>query len=247
MYTADGVGLTHKRIDGEASKVLFDTSVKPNKEYDPEPELIPGEINFRERIAHMKWADRNNQPYPRVTFSHGALNEYIVAHYDSGMLVFRVEKNSQPLLIWQYDQAGIAGRAEINLLDVTGDGQKEILSYWREDGYEQLRIYEKVGEYFRRISSFSPPEKQEFFKQCDDNPDKSYKEQVCPDDIRFFTKENQIKVSDLDGDKIPEIHFPTYWSVDLESFVGEEFYVAYKWTGGVYKLWKKQPKPFVVE
>lgn len=209
-----------------------------------EPELPFGQITKADRIKHIEWSYQNKKPYPQDSLIKEGPKEYVVTYYqpntmndsvlnnekEGGVLLFKIIDN-KPELIWENnDTSGI--HASVWFEDVTSDNQNELLVLWKSDHTEVLRIYSTFNEEFELISPLVQP-----WKNVKDYPSDSFYSPLYSDDY------HPIQLDDLDGDKIPEIWFPTTMNKDL-SF-GEKRHVAYKWDGGKYFIWKEQKEVFI--
>lgn len=192
-------------------------------------------ITRQRAIDHVMWEYRNNQQNHNQEFIVGDKNNIIVSYYQwetesdsgkgSGLLIFEINEGV-PKLIWENDH--IASLIpNVKSVDMTGDEKNELLVLWQGDKYETLYIYELKNDDFILLT----PRYQPWLEFGS----KSYSE-------LFNAKSYEIQVSDLDNDNIPEVWFPVQLNSINEPL--KEKYVAYKWNGSKYFLWKEQKEPF---
>ncbi len=198
-----------------------------------EPELGTP-ITREERISHIAWSYTNGKKYKEYDFGGG--EALVVTFYqwksekedehEGGLLVFKIE-NNKPELIWESNEDITSTIPLIKTEDLTADGKKELLALWQDGKNETLYIYQSQNDKFVLITPLIQP--WTHYGSYAKTP-------------AFAAPDSQIQITDLDNDHIPEIWFPTQLN-DAGEIV-DEYYVAYKWNGSKYILWKTQKTPF---
>ncbi len=200
-----------------------------------EPSLTFGQITRQERIDHVEWTYAHGMKYEEYTI--GNEKNLIVTFYQwlsledwasgGGLLIFKLI-DGKPKLIWESDHVHQT-RPLIKTMDMTGDGKKELLALWQNGKGELLYIYQYDGSAFNLITP----------QYSQGGVDKYGKKVYWP---LFATSDSEIQITDLDKDGIPEVWFSS--KADEAGKPVEQHYVAYKWNGYKYFLWKEQQEPF---
>lgn len=221
---------------------------KPNDTPPPSPPIdstepsLSGYLTRQKRLDHITWIYAHGKQYPQESLTKDSTKDYVITHYEpnyfdnniplkeqgGGVLLFKIENNI-PKLIWETNDNIGGNLPSVWVMDVTGDNQKEILIQQGDGKGDVLLIYTSNGKTFKLIS----PEQQRGLNYGS----KSYSPV-------FNAKDGAIDVADLDGDSIPEVSFPTSY-LGNGQFADEEHYVAYKWDGTKYFLWKEHKEPFI--
>jgi hypothetical protein len=204
-----------------------------------EPILSFGQITREERLKHVEWTYTHGKQYPQYSLIKNGPKDIIVTFYqpdnsgdiskeesNGGILLFKIE-NGTPKLIWENNDNVGGVHPTIWVTDVTGDNDNEILVNWGNGKYDTLFIYTSFDDSLKLIS----PQYQPFLEY-----------NVTSYSPVFNARDGTIEVSDINGDKIPEIWFPTKLTESGE--LTEEYYVAYKWDGSKYIRWKEQAERF---
>lgn len=196
---------------------------------DPEPD-ISTPLSKKRAIDHLMWAYRSSKRDYYKEYNIGDQDNIVVVFYtwqtdeDSGkgggLVIFKIV-GEVPRFIFESDPIPSYSIFDVKSLDMNNDGKNELLVLAQNGKYESLYIYSNSNSSFKILSPFT------------DNS-------IVPD---FNAADSEIQVSDLDNDKLPEVWFPKTLSDDKGRSIGER-YVAYKWDGTKYFLWKEQDKPF---
>ncbi len=213
---------------------LFDNhnNLPGSQTVDNEPPLPFGQITRQERINHVDWAYANGKQYEQYSLVKDGEKKYVVTFYQpnyreknltqedrrGGILVFEIESNV-PKLIWESTDNITLTRPTIDVRDITGDGNAEILANWSNGKVSLLYIYSWSGLDFRLIT---PMKKVEGLIGGSGN---LY--------VPIFGSSDDIQVRDLDNDSIEEV------LLIRPSKTGEILTDVYKWDGSKYYLWKE--------
>jgi len=147
-----------------------------------------------------------------------------------GLLVFKIE-NDEIKKIWESSEEIFLDIPRIEVRDITGDGNNEILAFWSDGKVEGLDIYSWTGTTFQYIT---PQE-----------------ELTSPDGVTrlvpgFGSYDGGIAVKDLDGDKIEEVIIIETKSIGInpetDESIDEYYRKIYKWNTEKkeYYLWKEE-------
>ena len=208
---------------------------------ESEPPLPFGQITRDEAIKHVEWAYRNGKPYEQVALTKDGPKDYVVTFYQpnprdenlktwqeqrGGILVFHI-KESKPELIWESRENINLTRPVIEVRDVTGDGNAEILATWSDGKGSILYLYSWNGKDFMYIT---PVHKVELIGGSDNL--------YAPS---FAIYRGDIQVKDLDGDHIDEVIL--LGGVILDKDENEQpnpnpTATIFKWDGKKYYIWK---------
>jgi len=224
-------------IDKIDNSIIPDTN--QNILTDLEPALSFNQTTRDNAMRHIEWSYRNNKPYEQFNFIEGQEKEFVVDSYqlktidqdgniiddDSGLMIFKIIDNT-PQLVWELSSTHSGAFFGNVIRDITGDGVKEIIASWNDGKSETLYIisYDTNAQIFYVISPTHG---------------------IFSD---FAGASGDININDLDNDGIPEITLSDHRNGVMDSktydFKYDIVYVAYKWDGKRYFLWKESKTPF---
>ena len=200
-----------------------------------EPLLPFGQITREERINHVDWTYANGKQYEQFSLTDAGERKYVVTFYQpnfrdsnipekeryGGVLVFEIS-NGNPKLIWESTENVTLTRPTVDVRDITGDRNAEIIANWSDGKTSILYIYSWNGSDFKLIT---PLRKVEGLIGGSGN---------LYSPVFGASSGGDIQVRDIDGDSIDEV------ILTGPSVSGGFISNIYKWDGVSYYQWKTE-------
>jgi len=204
---------------------------------DKEPLLPFGKITRADAVKHIEWTYSQGGSYKQFALEKNGPREYALAFYQpnnweleapiderrGGILMFKIY-DRKPQLLWESQEFITLTRPTIDVRDITGDGNSEILAKWSNGDVDLLYIYSRKNDTFALISPFTTS---------------TTPSGILIHQISFGSLNGDIQVRDLDEDFVEEVILIGPKKV-TEQETQELFVVnIYKWNGSSYYQWKR--------